>query len=122
MEHKGRYDRGYLPHCDFADSIQAITFRLADSVAKELLDSWRVSIARTPADKAAHADLLRKIAKYEDAGHGACVLRQPECAAIVQEQLIAGHGDFYRLIEWCIMPNHVHVLIRMNPGISLPVV
>ena len=122
MEHKGRYDRGYLPHCDFADSIQAITFRLADSVARELLDSWRMAVADNRASKETKSELLRKIARYEDAGHGACVLRRPECAAIVQEQLIASHGESYRLIEWCVMPNHVHVLIKINPGASLPVV
>lgn len=43
----------------------------------------------------------------------------PPRAPTVQEQLIAGHGDHYRLIEWCIMPNHVRVLIGMKPEQAL---
>jgi REP element-mobilizing transposase RayT len=44
-------------------------------------------------------------------------------AEIVQEQLISGHGDLYRLIEWSVMPNHVHVLIGMKEdSSSLPTI
>lgn len=76
MDHKGRYTRGYLPHCDFPDSVQAITFRLADSIAKSLWDEWRRAAAADSTKQQIQADLLRKIAKYEDAGHGECLLRE----------------------------------------------
>jgi putative transposase len=99
VEHKGRYTRGYLPHCDFPDSVQAITFRLADSIARRLLDSWHRAASNGFAKEGARAELLRKIARYEDAGHGECLLRSSEVASIIQEQLIAGHGESYRLIE-----------------------
>ena len=42
MTHKGIHTRGYLPHWDFADSVQAITFRLADSVAEsDVVREWK---------------------------------------------------------------------------------
>jgi REP element-mobilizing transposase RayT len=119
MTHKGIHRRGYLPHWDFADSVQGITFRLADSVPAEVIAEWRdelQSLLKSPdpeISSTAQADLHRKIAKYEDAGYGRCDLADAECAGIVQEALKAGHGASYKLTEWCVMPNHVHVLIRL---------
>jgi REP element-mobilizing transposase RayT len=34
-----------------------------------------------------------------------------ECAAIVQDELLRLDGERYRLLAWCVMPNHVHVVI-----------
>jgi putative transposase len=28
-------------------------------------------------------------------------------------------GKHYRLLSWCIMPNHVHVVVRLFPGQEL---
>ena len=110
-EHSGWYSRGYHPHFDSGDLVQSITFRLSDSVSQELLRRWR--------DEATHGDgaeLRKRIAEYEDAGYGACHLRRPEIARMVQDALLHFDGERYRLIEWCIMPNHVHVLIEQSPG------
>ena len=93
MDHKGQHSRGYLPHCDFAGSLQAITFRLADSVPESLLDSWRDFASSQTADPKARVELLRRIADFEDAGRGSCVLRETGIGAVVQKELIAGHGD-----------------------------
>ncbi|MGL4401316.1 MAG: transposase [Luteolibacter sp.] len=125
MAHKGIHRRGYLPHWDFADSVQGITFRLADSVPAEVIAEWRVelqSLLQSPdpeISNTAQADLHKKIAKYEDAGCGSCDLADAECAGIVQEALKTGHGASYKLIEWCIMPNHVHALIRLRGSTTL---
>ncbi|HEY1123785.1 MAG TPA: transposase, partial [Haloferula sp.] len=37
----------------------------------------------------------------------------------VQESLFRADGTRYRLLEWCVMPNHVHVLVQTNEGMSL---
>ncbi len=117
--HKGVHDRGYLPHWDFESSVQAITFRFADALPKHVVEKWKkeLAIPDTPAEtdisRKGRIELARRIARYEDAGHGACLLAKHECARIVQDGLLADHGGTYELIEWCIMPNHVHVLIRM---------
>ncbi len=119
MTHKGIHHRGFLPHWDFADSVQAITFRLADSLPGNVVNEWRrelqslLNSTDSQISKNAQADLHRRIALYEDAGHGSCLLGKPAHAAIVQAAFIEGHGSTYKLIAWCIMPNHVHVLLRM---------
>lgn len=116
---KGIYDRGYLPHWDFADAVQAVTFRLADSVPSSVIQSWMAELFSIRNDQARQKQLHLRIARYEDAGHGSSVFKQPDCAAIVQAKLIAGHPNRYRLIDWCVMPNHVHVLCKTNDALSL---
>jgi putative transposase len=126
--HKGVHDRGYLPHWDFADSVQAINFRLGDSLPSDVVAEWRRELKAwlkspdTAMSLKGQAELHRRIARYEDAGHGSCVLAKPELARIVQESLLEGHGIAYKLIAWCIMPNHVHAVIRLLDETSLGVI
>ena len=113
------HSRGYHPHLDVAGLIQSITFRLADSVPYVLLQQWREHLRMDVENPQNHADtiaLLERIAEYEDAGHGACYLRQAKIARLVQTALLHFDSERYRLLEWCIMPNHVHVLIEQLPG------
>jgi type I restriction enzyme R subunit len=42
--------------------------------------------------------------------HGACVLRHPECAAIVGDSLRHFDEDRYCLSDFVVMPNHIHML------------
>ena len=48
-----------------------------------------------------------------DEGHGACVLKRPELAAVVAENLLHGDGAQYALSDFVVMPNHVHVLVQL---------
>lgn len=116
---KGIYTRGFLPHWDFEKSTQAITFRLADSVPAEVINGWNQEIATMPDSKISERELHRRIAKYEDVGNGVAVFKNPGCAAVIQDKLIAGHSSRYSLIDWCVMPNHIHVLIRLTENQSL---
>jgi hypothetical protein len=43
MDHKGWHSRGYLPHFDSQDTIQFVTYRLADSLPKEALARIRMA-------------------------------------------------------------------------------
>lgn len=116
---KGIYDRGYLPHWDFAGSVQAVTFRLADSVPGKVIQAWMKELEAEPDEPTRQRELHRRISKYEDAGHGESFLKRADCAVVVQTKMIAGHPAGYRLIDWCIMPNHVHVLFRLEGGSRL---
>jgi len=116
---KGWYSRGYHPHFDQSGLVQSITFRLDDSVPEAQLRQWRVELGILGAhlgDDEGMAKLRARIDKYEDAGHGACHLREPGIAAMVEEALFFFDGERYRLLEWSVMPNHVHVLVETVPG------
>ena len=116
---KGIYTRGFLPHWDYEKSTQAITFRLADSLPVEVIQDWNCELATIPESSVREKELHRRIAKYEDAGSGSAVFTNPHCAVLIQSKLIEGHSSRYSLIDWCIMPNHVHVLIRLMENQSL---
>lgn len=119
---KGWYSRGYHPHFDQPGLIQSITFRLDDSVPEALLQQWRNELgisSANPVDSKRLAKLRARIDKYEDAGHGACHLRRAEIATIVEEALFYFDGERYRLLEWSVMPNHVHVLVETQPSLAL---
>lgn len=114
--------RGYLPHFDVPGLVRFITFRLHDSVPAEQVDRWKKELHwredMTLSDPQS-VQLRRRIDAYEDAGHGECYLRDARIAGVVDTALRHFDGDRYRLIEWSIMPNHVHVLIETAPGQEL---
>ncbi|TWT03969.1 transposase [Reyranella sp. CPCC 100927] len=106
--HKGWHSRGYLPHFDAANVIQSVIFRLADSLPSYVLDQ-----APDPRGRRKMADATL------DAGMGACALREARVAGLVQAALLYFDGGRYRMLAWCIMPNHVHALIEPLEGNGL---
>ncbi len=121
----GIHSRGYLPHVKREGASYFVTFRLADSLPREvLLDFERQraeAVRKLPANdrlgrETANRELLRKIERYLDRGVGACHLRRPEIAAMVAEALRFFDGSRYQLHEWVVMPNHVHVLVWPMPN------
>jgi REP element-mobilizing transposase RayT len=59
------------------------------------------------------SDLRKKIEKYEDAGYGACRLQNDRVANIVESAILHFDAERYRIIAWCVMPNHVHIIIEI---------
>ena len=115
--------RGYLPHLETQEAIYFVTFRLADSLPRELVLQLRKE--RDTIEKASAAGatrrgdlsrlrqlrvLLKKGEECLDRGMGRCHLRDPRVAGIVAEAIRHFHGQRYRLLAWCVMPNHVHAL------------
>lgn len=107
-EPKGWHSRGYLPHLDSPQLVQTVTFRLADSLPRAVALELR--------------DRDEDVARWDavlDAGYGACWLRDPTIADLVEEALLHFDGIRYRLIAWCVMPNHVHVMAEIVEGFRL---
>lgn len=87
---------------------------------------YRIAVrldARLPRDVIAalrsKPDAVLLIDQKLDAGLGACRLRDPEIASLVQDALLHFDGERYRLLAWCVMPNHVHVVAEMLEGHAL---
>ncbi|MBZ5704472.1 MAG: transposase [Acidobacteriia bacterium] len=66
-----------------------------------------------------HIARIATIEKYLDNGTGACHLAKPRITQIISDALKHFDGERYRLFAWCIMPNHVHVLFQLFPGVEL---
>jgi REP element-mobilizing transposase RayT len=75
-----------------------------------MLRGWREelrSLSKTDSD----AMLRRRLELYLDQGHGACHLKDPRVAEVVQQSLLFFDGERYKLSAWVVMPNHVHALL-----------
>lgn len=119
-----------LPHWQQGEAWIFATWRLADSLPAEKLREWRQEkdawLIRhpEPRDEATtrdyHARFTQRIEDWLDAGHGTCLLRQPELRQIVTGALAFFDGQRYELGDWVVMPNHVHVLFRPLHNHHLP--
>lgn len=123
----------YLPHWTKGASIYSVTFRLSDSLPISVVESWiaeRDNIIQTarqmnrPLSREENKRLRylfsEKVDKHMDAGHGACWMKQDEVAGIAAGALQHFDGQRYYLFAWCVMPNHVHVVVQPRPGHELP--
>jgi putative transposase len=105
--HSGWRSRGHLPHFDAPGLVQHVVFRLADSLPSHIRDS----LANTP-----RADRVEAVDTALDRGYGRRDLIIPEVAHIIEQALLRFDGERYLLIAWCVMPNHVHVLLEAGGG------
>lgn len=120
QQNRGYYTRGYLPHFDLSHAIQHITYRLADSLPRLVLEQMQSEVKTSfPDDEKRKSELRQRIETYLDAGHGSCILQVPEVAACVIDTWRHFDGKRYHLLEWVVMPNHCHVLIEQIEGVSL---
>jgi REP element-mobilizing transposase RayT len=118
-----------LPHWTKDNATYWITFRLADSLPQEKLNLWKaerdawVRLHPEPWDEERWNEynerFSERLENWLDAGAGECPLRRPEVRAIFENCLRHFDGQRYDLIDWVIMPNHVHLLIRPRNGQSL---
>jgi hypothetical protein len=85
------HSRGYMPHVEGKYFIQHVTFHLADSLPQDALLRLQDSLhdlSPTELD----IEKRRKVEAWLDAGYGACVLRTPAIARIVQDSLLFHHA------------------------------
>jgi hypothetical protein len=98
--------------------LQAITYRLADSLPQHLLAQLKADLEIIPPEKR-DPESRKQMEQWLDAGYGKCHLRHPQAAEIVVNNWKHFDGKRYDLIAWTVMPNHVHVLVRIYEGYSL---
>jgi len=104
----GWHENGYLPHRDEPGLVQFVTFRLADAFPEELRSEWD-ALLKIEDDRKRRIELEA----YLDKGCGACHLRRPDIAGMLEASLRFFHGERYDLRAWVVMPNHVHLLFQV---------
>jgi len=92
-----------------------LTFRLYDSLPKQKIDHLN-----DPRLKLKTVQIRNALESCCDAGLGACYLRDPRIAALMQNALLHFDGERYWLLAWVVMPNHVHVLAQFDCRFSVP--
>ena len=128
-----RIRRGaYLPHWTCEGGIYFVTYRLADSLPHTVLSMWRMErealrrVAQergrplNSAEEKRLRDLFSEtVEKHLDAGTGQCWMKQSDIADLVENALRHFDGVRYSLLAWCVMPNHVHVVVKPTNGHEL---
>jgi hypothetical protein len=124
-------NRGRLPHWEKEEGLYFITFHLADSLPRSVLAKIAERHRILETAKHNHANLLpdqkallagyshARIEEYFDRGAGSCPFLDMRIAGAMAAALRFREGKHYRLLAWCVMPNHVHVVARLFPGQEL---
>ncbi len=127
-----RITAGKLPHWYQPDVTYFITYRTDDSLPIAVAELWyrrrndwlrrhgvdpkaancRARLRELPdsEQRVYHNTFSREFLEHLDCGHGACVLKRPDLAAIVADNLRHFDGERYTLADFVVMPNHVHLL------------
>ena len=125
LKFKSYYKRT-LPHFQMNDGIYAITFRLAFSLPKGIvvkmksekkqydeevkkLNGEKLKSYRHEFDKKYYDDFDNFIGKYNMSYDW---LKQKECGEIIFDSILHWDEKRYKLYCFCIMSNHVHLLIK----------
>jgi REP element-mobilizing transposase RayT len=103
--------RGRLPHWERENGTYFITFRTAAAVSPEQIAAFRLS-RYTP------DEIRERVELALDGCDRGDILRGP-AAEIVASSIPFGHNRNYLLDTWCVMPNHVHLLIRIPQSRTL---
>ncbi len=122
------------PHWSQAGAIVFVTFRTADSIPKNVVERWNREKQNWMTKKGfvgeSWQQLLTKLSKEDeikfhqhfnrcrenclDTCQGECHLQNPEFAEIVADSLMHFDGERYRMGDFVIMPNHVHLLCAFS--------
>ena len=129
----------FRPHWSQAGAVVFITFRTADSIPKKVLQRWereKNDWMREHAGATGHwkqalptlnadskSKFLRQFNRCRedalDSCHGKCVLRDLTLARIVADSLLFFDSQRYRMGDFIVMPNHVHLLASFPDEESL---
>jgi len=124
--------RGKLPHLLINNGIYFITWRLADALPLTVIEQLSVDQRNSLTDanlslrgmtrkdkQKIHARNAKLTEKVLDKGYGSCYLNNPDCAEIMANALSYFDNERYRLLAWCVMPNHVHTVVKPFEGHTL---
>jgi len=112
----------HLPHWEQPAATYFVTFRLADSIAGDVLARWREERAQwlkfhpTPWDWKTAREYMRRFEQereqWLDQGHGSCLLRSRHVQQIIVENFNRFDHHRYVIDAFVVMPNHVHVIVK----------
>lgn len=116
--------RRHLPHQIPVDVPIFLTWNLKNAMPRdaiERLERERQELGRErprPGESIRHRALRHRKLMFNKADEvldrasaGPLHLREPACARIVQDSILFGATKRYELMAWCVMANHVHVLL-----------
>ncbi|HMB22034.1 MAG TPA: transposase [Anaerolineales bacterium] len=114
MSAKDAYYHRNLPHYHPIGYPLFITFRLAGSLPMDVLTEIKASEDQSANER--YKTEVRYFERYDDwldqCSSGPHWLQMENIAQIVAKEIQNLNEDRYRLLAYCIMPNHIHLLIE----------
>ena len=115
--------RRNLPHWYKPGAIHFVTYRLHGTLPQTVLDDLHAKkesmLAKKPDNvpvnrhrETVHKKLFAEYDRYLDRSRERLWLQDRRIAAIIRGNLYHHHGTKYYLLAYCVMPNHVHVLLQ----------
>lgn len=99
------HSRGYLPHYDGGLAVQHIVMHTTGA-----LDPSEFA----PQPKESEVARLMRIDQVLDHSRIGRFFAAPEAATAMEASLLHFDGHSYDLLAWCVMPNHVHVILIVH--------
>ena len=130
MIKKNWSSRGYVPHYDNVDAIQHLTYTLKDASSPKIFEriNYKLQVLKENyknkglreenMQEYMNIEKLKLIHEHLDLGYGECYLKDLRASKIVEKALFYFDNIKYNLFAWCIMPNHVHVLLQCREPLS----
>ena len=121
MEPKETFTRRNLPHWYVPGTIHFVTYRLAGTIPQEVLRSLRRARKRSleprPGGRGigketAHKQFFAKYDQYLDSQSPVRYLADDRIADMVKENIFHHNSAKYYVLAYCIMPNHVHIVLQ----------
>lgn len=112
-----------LPHIQPIGGTFFVTFRLKDSLPADVLNQFQLEkearLAGLQQDKATlYAEQKRLFAQFDEYLDGCLTeqahLKEDTLARIVMQIMHNRNGHEYDLLCYCVMPNHVHVVLDLS--------
>lgn len=117
--------RRSLPHWFMPGAAHFVTYRLAGTLPLAVIDELKAKkeqlLKQKPKDGVAdhrrhvHKVLFAEYEKYLDNLSDIDWLRDPKIASMLRQNLYHHDGNKYHLHAYCVMPNHVHVVLTPSP-------
>lgn len=119
----------FLPHWHQDGKYVFVTFRLRDSLPQEKLqwlreekESWLKQHPQ-PWNEKVTKEYINKfgkaVDKWLDNNYGNCLLKKQSNRKIVEDALLFFDGKRYDLVAFVVMPNHIHILMKLKEGHEL---
>lgn len=119
----------FLPHWHQDGKYVFVTFRLHDSLPQEKVQWLREEKERwlkqhpQPWNEKVTKEYINKFGKavdqWLDNNYGNCLLKKQSNRKIVEDALLFFDGKRYDLVTFVVMPNHVHILMKIKEGNEL---
>lgn len=102
--------RRNLPHIQPYGGEFFCTFRLANTLSKEMLEGYRQRVLEDDQHKISLKELDNLLDRLSSGNYW---LNNDEVAQVVANKIHQLDADKYELRCYCIMPNHVHLLLKL---------